>query len=62
MMKKQDQETRLRRKDGGRDGGGGGFYFRNATELILSGIRGKNAQAWRDTGQRLVEPKARALA
>ena len=30
------------RKDGGPDGRGVGFYFRNTTELILFGIRGKN--------------------
>lgn len=32
------------RKDGGPDGRGVGFYFRNVTELILFGIRGKNAR------------------
>lgn len=32
------------RKDGGSDGRGVGFYFRNVTELILFGIRGKNAR------------------
>jgi N6-adenosine-specific RNA methylase IME4 len=30
------------RKDGGSDGRGVGFYFRNVTELILFGVRGKN--------------------
>lgn len=30
-----------RRKDGGPDGRGGGFYFRNVTELIFFGVRGK---------------------
>ena len=30
-----------RRKDGGPDGRGVGFYFRNTTELILFGARGK---------------------
>ena len=30
------------RNDGGPDGRGVGFYFRNVTELILFGIRGKN--------------------
>lgn len=30
------------RKDGGSDGRGVGFYFRNVTEVILFGIRGKN--------------------
>jgi N6-adenosine-specific RNA methylase IME4 len=29
------------RKDGGPDGRGVGFYFRNVTELVLFGIRGK---------------------
>jgi N6-adenosine-specific RNA methylase IME4 len=29
------------RKDGGPDGRGVGFYFRNTTELVLFGIRGK---------------------
>ena len=29
------------RKDGGPDGRGVGFYFRNTTEMILMGIRGK---------------------
>jgi len=32
------------RKDGGSDGRGVGFYFRNVTELMLFGIRGKNAR------------------
>src|SRR5215510_3924228 len=32
------------RKDGGSDGRGVGFYFRNTTELILFGVRGKNAR------------------
>ena len=30
------------RKDGGSDGRGVGFYFRNVTEIILFGVRGKN--------------------
>ena len=30
-----------RRKDGGPDGRGGGFYFRNVTEMIFFGVRGK---------------------
>lgn len=30
-----------RRKDGGPDGRGVGFYFRNTTELVLFGVRGK---------------------
>ena len=33
-----------RRKDGGSDGRGVGFYFRNVTELLLFGVRGKNAR------------------
>lgn len=32
------------RKDGGSDGRGVGFYFRNVTELLLFGIRGKNGR------------------
>jgi N6-adenosine-specific RNA methylase IME4 len=32
------------RKDGGPDGRGVGFYFRNTTEIILFGTRGKNAR------------------
>jgi N6-adenosine-specific RNA methylase IME4 len=32
------------RKDGGSDGRGVGFYFRNVTEMILFGVRGKNAR------------------
>ena len=32
------------RKDGGPDGRGVGFYFRNVTELVLFGTRGKNAR------------------
>jgi N6-adenosine-specific RNA methylase IME4 len=35
------------RKDGGPDGRGVGFYFRNTTELILFGVRGKNARTLR---------------
>ena len=30
------------RKDGGPDGRGVGFYFRNVTEIVLFGVRGKN--------------------
>jgi N6-adenosine-specific RNA methylase IME4 len=33
-----------RRKDGGPDGRGVGFYFRNVTELILFGVRGRNVR------------------
>ena len=32
------------RKDGGSDGRGVGFYFRNVTEQILFGVRGKDAR------------------
>lgn len=32
------------RKDGGSDGRGVGFYFRNVTELVLFGTRGKDAR------------------
>jgi N6-adenosine-specific RNA methylase IME4 len=32
------------RKDGGSDGRGVGFYFRNVTEMVLFGTRGKNAR------------------
>ncbi|MDP6590924.1 MAG: MT-A70 family methyltransferase [Alphaproteobacteria bacterium] len=32
------------RKDGGPDRRGVGFYFRNVTELVLFGVRGKNAR------------------
>lgn len=38
------------RKDGGSDGRGVGFYFRNVTEMILFGIRGKNNRT-RDAGR-----------
>jgi N6-adenosine-specific RNA methylase IME4 len=34
------------RKDGGSDGRGVGFYFRNVTELILFGVRGKGPSPW----------------
>ena len=30
------------RRDGGPDGRGVGFYFRNVTELVLFGVRGRN--------------------
>jgi N6-adenosine-specific RNA methylase IME4 len=33
------------RKDGGSDGRGVGFYFRNVTELVLFGVRGKGPGA-----------------
>ena len=32
------------RKDGGSDGRGVGFYFRNVTELLLFGVKGKAAR------------------
>jgi N6-adenosine-specific RNA methylase IME4 len=32
------------RKDGGSDGRGVGFYFRNVTELILFGVKGRKAR------------------
>lgn len=38
------------RKDGGPDGRGVGFYFRNVTELVLFGVRGKNART-REAGR-----------
>lgn len=34
------------RRDGGSDGRGVGFYFRNVTELVLFGVRGKNARTF----------------
>ncbi len=41
------------RKDGGSDGRGVGFYFRNVTEMILFGVRGKKARTL-DPGRRQV--------
>jgi N6-adenosine-specific RNA methylase IME4 len=41
------------RRDGGSDGRGVGFYFRNVTELMLLGVRGKNART-RAAGRRQV--------
>jgi N6-adenosine-specific RNA methylase IME4 len=41
------------RKDGGPDGRGVGFYFRNVTELLLFGVRGKSART-REAGRRQV--------
>ena len=35
------------RKDGGSDGRGCGFYFRNVTEGVLFGVRGKNTRTLR---------------
>src|SRR6202048_4755209 len=39
------------RKDGGSDGRGVGFYFRNVTELLLFGVRGKNARTLAQAGR-----------
>ena len=48
MCTSKNQETDIvwakRRIDGGPDGRGVGFYFRNVTELVLFGVRGKNAR------------------
>ena len=41
------------RKDGGSDGRGVGFYFRNVTEMVLFGVRGRNART-RAPGRRLL--------
>jgi N6-adenosine-specific RNA methylase IME4 len=41
------------RKDGGSDGRGVGFYFRNVTELLLFGVRGKAARTL-DPGRRQI--------
>ena len=41
------------RKDGGPDGRGVGFYFRNVTEMLLFGVRGKNVRTL-DMGRRQV--------
>jgi N6-adenosine-specific RNA methylase IME4 len=35
------------RRDGGPDGRGVGFYFRNVTELLLFGVRGRNNRTLR---------------
>lgn len=51
------------RKDGKSDGRGVGFYFRNVTEILLFGVRGKNArtlQPGRDSGQLHRHPQAGA--
>ncbi len=40
------------RKDGGSDGRGVGFYFRNVTELVLFGVRGKDARTLAAAGGR----------
>lgn len=39
------------RRDGGPDRRGVGFYFRNVNEMLLFGVRGKNART-RDAGRR----------
>ena len=41
------------RKDGGPDGRGCGFYFRNVTEMLLFGVRGKKPRT-REAGRRQV--------
>jgi N6-adenosine-specific RNA methylase IME4 len=41
------------RKDGGSDGRGVGFYFRNVTEVVLFGVRGRKART-REAGRRQV--------
>jgi N6-adenosine-specific RNA methylase IME4 len=41
------------RRDGGPDGRGVGFYFRNVTELVLFGVRGRHART-RAAGRRQV--------
>ena len=41
------------RRDGGPDGRGVGFYFRNTTELVLFGVRGKDARTL-EAGRRQV--------
>jgi N6-adenosine-specific RNA methylase IME4 len=53
------------RKDGGSDGRGVGFYFRNVTELLLFGVRGKNARTLapgRRQRESAGDAQARALA
>ena len=42
-----------KRKDGGSDGRGVGFYFRNVTEILLFGVRGKDVRT-REAGRRQV--------
>ena len=41
------------RKDGGSDGRGVGFYFRNVTEVILFGVRGKMPGRFRQGGRQV---------
>ena len=45
------------RKDGGPDGRGFGFYFRNVTELLLFGVKGRMRRSLRD-GARSTSSKA----
>ncbi len=40
------------RKDGGSDGRGVGFYFRNVTEMLLFGVRGKTHERSLQAGHR----------
>ena len=51
------------RKDGGPDGRGVGFYFRNVTELILFGVKGRKCARSRPAAARstIRDPQARAL-
>lgn len=51
------------RKDGGSDGRGVGFYFRNVTEVILFGVRGRTPELsnWQNSGELPLQPEARAL-
>ena len=52
------------RKDGGSDGRGVGFYFRNVTELLLFGTRGRecpHAAAGPQPGEHAADPQARAF-
>ena len=45
------------RKDGASDGRGVGFYFRNVTEIILFGIKGKNARTLKPGRSQLNNPR-----
>ena len=40
------------RKDGGSDGRGVGFYFRNVTEHVLFGVRGRTRERWSPAARR----------
>jgi hypothetical protein len=44
------------RKDGGSDGIGVGFYFRNVTETLLFGVRGRNARTLAPGSERKLRP------